>query len=87
MWLCGGMKREFICNLLDGIVVRADECLHAAVDVEAFQRVVQPTRPHVNGILLYIEKRIQKHIIFWVDGMCFGITFNGGGTEFSLFQI
>ncbi len=51
MWLCGGMKREFICNLLDGIVVSADECLHAAVDVEAFQRVVQSTGPHVNGIL------------------------------------
>jgi hypothetical protein len=61
MLLCGGMKREFICNLLDGIVVSADECLHATVDVEAFQRVVQPPRPHVNGILLYIEKRIQKN--------------------------
>jgi hypothetical protein len=70
MLLCS-VKRDLICNLLDGIVVSADECLHAAVDVEAFQRVVQPTRPHVNRILSYIGKRIQKHIIFLFDGINF----------------
>ena len=44
-----------VCILLDGTVMVPDECLDAAVDVEALERVVQPARPDVNRILSKIS--------------------------------